>query len=94
MVTVQDFFKQKETGLAIYALTRDIVVSSYVWVSGETAYSRKKDISLPKGTKLVRNTYSNFGDGHSMQLFVGNENSTKIGRWFRVSYKDLELCKA
>lgn len=68
-----------------FVLTKTIKVTSYLWYMGSHPHQSPKKVTLKKGMVLVRNGYSNFGDGHSMSKLKGPPS-----RWFRVAYSAME----
>ena len=75
-----------------FVLTKNIAVDTYVWVIGHSPYENKSTkVSIPKGTILIRCSYSNFRDGHSMSFAKPKRGQKNI--WFKVKYSDMELVK-
>jgi len=92
-MNIKEFFKAKEDNLQpIFITKKDVKVASFVWICGFDPYQEKKTITIPAGTRLVINGYSNFGSGHSMSF----EKRPKLGknsgaRWFKINYSNLKL---
>lgn len=94
-VTLSTFFEHKRMRMyPVFVTNKAMKVDTFVWYCGESPHSRKKRYTIPAGTELVINGYSNFGDGYSMQpvkwrkLFRG-EGATS--RWFKCLYKDMDF---
>lgn len=49
----------------IFETTKEVTVTTKVWFLGNLPFD-EKEVTLPKGTRLVVNGFSNYGDAHSM----------------------------
>lgn len=88
-MNIDEFFALHAPVFPVFVTTKDITVDTYRWVPCCDPYSSKKTgVKIPAGTRLVRNAYSNFGDGYSMSFEKPVRGDTH--RWFRVNYADMK----
>ena len=61
---IRDFFRlQRAT--PVFKTTREVRVPTHFWLPGSAPCNEEK-LTIPAGTELTINGYSNYGDGHSM----------------------------
>jgi hypothetical protein len=87
-MNVHDFFKIHEPPIQVFRTIADLNVNSFEWIGGKDPHSEPMMQLIPAGTLVVRNCFSNFGNGHSMSLYVKRKGWSH--RWFRVPYSKME----